>query len=104
MQFIVATKDYAGLGFAVQQLLKRRSEFKDAYWVWDLNHSVDENEVLRREGFRVLGGGAHAYTMEHDRKACLDFVGRYGLETPPSFSFDSPGEAMKFCAGHAAAH
>src|ERR1700676_3021537 len=101
MQFIVATQDYAGLGFAVrlqqeghqvllatnpdkteiadpeicrryqrvgdglvekvslQRLLEQRSAFKDAYWTWDLNHSAEENETLRGEGFRVLGGGRH---------------------------------------------
>ena len=85
----------------LQHLVERRSEFKDAYWVWDLNHSVEENETLRQDGFHVLGGGRHAYTMEHDRKACLDFVGRHGLEAPPSFNFESAAEALTFCAEHA---
>src|ERR1041385_2761784 len=126
MRFIVATSDYAGLGFAVRlqaeghdvilatnpdpthiatpetwaryyrvgeglvqkaslpQLVASRERYRDAYWIWDLNHSVGENETVRGEGFRVLGGGQHAYTMEHDRQACLEFVGKYGLASPPS--------------------
>lgn len=81
-------------------LMGQRSRFKDAYWIWDLNHSVAENELLRSEGFRVLGGSQHAYAMEHDRKACLTFVERYGLEAPPSFSFENPSDAIAFCAEH----
>lgn len=142
MQFIIATKDYAGLGFAVRlqdeghdvilatspdpgvmadldrcqryarvgeglvhkaplsTIIEQRSRFRDAYWIWDLNHSVDENELLRSENFRVLGGGRHAHTMEHDRQACLDFVRAYGLEAPPSFSFNNLKDAIAFCAKH----
>jgi len=48
---------------------------------------VEENETLRAESFKVLGGGEHANSMEHDRKACLDFAATYGLEAPPSFAF-----------------
>ncbi len=141
MQFIVVSKDYAGLGFAVRlqdeghdvllatnpdpndiadpdirrryqrvgdgmvqkvalhDLLENRSVWREAYWVWDLNHSVCENELLRSEGFRVLGGGQHAYTMEHDRQACLQILKQHGLEAPPSFHFDSAAEAIQFCQG-----
>ena len=86
---------------SLQHLLQLRSAFTDAYWIWDLNHSVDENEALHAEGFRVLGGGPHAYTVEHDRKACLDFVGRHGLEAPPSLDFERPSDAINCCAQHA---
>src|SRR5262249_51792661 len=78
----------------------QRREFQDAYWIWDLNHSVEQNETLRAEGFRVLGGGRHAYRMEHDRQACLEFVGRYGLNAPPSYAFQNPEDAIRFCEGH----
>jgi hypothetical protein len=36
-------------------LLSRRDELR--YWVWNGDHSVRENELLRSEGFRVFGGG-----------------------------------------------
>src|SRR5919199_4317623 len=65
-------------------VMRDRETFRDAYWIWDENHSVDENETLRREGFKVFGGGTYADTMEHDRAACLTFVGEHGLVAPPS--------------------
>ena len=96
MKFIVATKDYAGLGFAVRlqdeghdvilatnpdhassraydlvgqglvakaslsSVIESRAQKRDWYWIWDFNHSVEQNELLRSEGFRVLGGGQFA--------------------------------------------
>src|ERR1044071_6058284 len=60
-------------------MIRDRGAFRDAIWVWDENHSVNENELLRREGFRVFGGGTFPDTMEHDRAACLSFVAKYGL-------------------------
>jgi len=39
------------------ELMARRGDFQDAYWIWDHNHSVRENEELRATGFKVLGGG-----------------------------------------------
>ncbi|HYK40992.1 MAG TPA: hypothetical protein VE007_01300 [Thermoanaerobaculia bacterium] len=143
MRFIVASSDYAGLGFAMRlqeeghetllavrpsssvladpALLARfesvgdglvakeplasaitnRRSFSDAYWIWDSNHSVEENELLRAEGFRVLGGGRYCDRMEHDRTACLDFVSRCGLRPPPSFPFSDTRAAERFCEQHA---
>ena len=80
------------------ELLGRRESFRDAYWIWDFNHSVTENELLRREGFKVFGGGRHANTMEHERASCLAFVGRYGLKAPPSFRFEEPTSAIAHLA------
>src|SRR3954469_24378653 len=129
MQFIVATRHFAGLGFAVRlqeeghevvlapsgtddrrmedryalvgrdmvprrplaDVMAERETFRQAYWIWDENHSVAENEVLRAEGFKVLGGGRYPDAMEHDRDACLALVGSYGLHAPPSFPFTDAG-------------
>ena len=138
MKFIIATQDYAGLGFAIKlqdeghevvlatnpceedrvdpdrnaayqlvgagmvpkenlsALLDRREQMRDWYWIWDSNHSVEENESLRSEEFRVLGGGCHADSMEHDRDACLDFAATYGLKAPASFPFTCAEEAFRF--------
>src|SRR3954469_8637212 len=98
MRFIVATKHFAGLGFALRlqdeghevivayegihdrratgcydlvgnglvekrtlsDVIAGRQQFRDAYWIWDENHSVDANELLRAEGFKVFGGGKYA--------------------------------------------
>src|SRR5919107_3944807 len=120
MKFVIATRDYAGLGFAIRlqdeghevlvatnpsdddrdnpayhlvgqdiikkasldELMAGREAMRDWYWIWDFNHAVEQNETLRAEGFKVVGGGRHADTMEHDRAACLDFAATYGLEAP----------------------
>ncbi len=139
MNFIIATKDFAGLGFAMKlqweghevimatnpdpeemsnaetraafervgegivtrtslaDLMARREQLREHYWIWDFNHSVDENETLRAEGFRVMGGGQFANSMEHERQACMDFTSSFGLEAPPSHSFDSRADAIRFC-------
>ncbi len=80
----------------LRDLLARRESLRDAYWIWDFNHSVDENELLRAEGFKVFGGGAHANTMEHDRAKCLALVEAQGLKAPPSTRFDDPNAAIAF--------
>ncbi|HYD54102.1 MAG TPA: hypothetical protein VEA99_15815, partial [Gemmatimonadaceae bacterium] len=78
----------------------QRDRYRDWVWVWDENHSVEENECLRAEGFRVLGGGRYADTMEHDRDAALAFVDRFGLKPPPSHPFTDPAEAIRFLEQH----
>src|SRR4051794_19085499 len=89
---VIGSYDLVGNGLVDKQPLRDaiadRHRYRDAYWIWDENHSVDENELLRSEGFKVLGGGRYADRMEHDRDACLALVERYGLTPPPSFSFD----------------
>src|SRR3954447_26862103 len=116
MKFVIATRDYAGLGFAIRlrdeghqvilatnpsredradperwsayelvgrdlvdkatltDVMSRRESMRDFVWLWDFNHSVEQNELLRSEGFSVFGGREHANCMEHDRAACLEFA------------------------------
>jgi len=81
-------------------IIRDRAQWKDAVWVWDENHSVEENELLRSEGFRIFGGGRYPDTMEHDREACLNLVGKYDLYPPPSFPFTSGADALKFVTEH----
>src|SRR5581483_7035685 len=81
-------------------VMRDRAAYRDALWIWDENHSVEENETLRAEGFSVLGGGSYADRMEHDRDGCLAFVERYGLNTPPSFAFASAEDALRFLDEH----
>jgi hypothetical protein len=134
MRFIIATRHFSGLGFAMRllteghevlmaaediddrrlaprqellgqgiverrpiaEVMAARERHRDAYWVWDENHSVDANECLRSEGFRVLGGGRYPDTMEHDRDACLRHVAEFGVLPPPSRAFVDPADALRF--------
>lgn len=77
-------------------VIAERARYRDWLFIWDENHSVAENELLRSEGFGVLGGGGYADTMEHDRDACLRLVRQYGVQTPPSFAFDDVHAALRF--------
>lgn len=77
-------------------VMRERTRWRDAYWIWDENHSVGENECLRAEGFCVFGGGRYADTMEHDRDACLALVEHHGLRPPPSHGFDTARDALRF--------
>jgi len=98
--------EYALIGTGVvervplERVMADRAALRDSYFVWDANHSVAANELLRAEGFRVLGGGRYADTMEHDRQACLELTGRYGLHAPPSHHCDDPGAAVAFLREH----
>src|SRR3954447_4435296 len=79
------------------ELMAQRGNYRDAYWIWDHNHTVAQNEQLRNEGFKVLGGGEYSYRMEHDRAACLEHAALYGLLSPPTVRFDNTGEAIRYC-------
>lgn len=85
---------------ALREVIEERERYRDWYWIWDENHSVEENEQLRAEGFKVFGGGRYSYTMEHDRDACLAFVSRFGLQPPASFAFDDAEQARRFVEEH----
>jgi len=81
-------------------VIRDRNDYRDAMWIWDENHSAEENELLRREGFCIFGGGQWPERMEHDRDACLAFVAEYGLQPPPSHAFSDPTEALRFLEEH----
>ena len=84
---------------SLADVIAQRASFRDWIFVWDENHSVEENELLRREGFKVFGGGRYPDTMEHDRDACLKLVEEYGVHAPPSFAFDDVDSALRFLDG-----
>ncbi len=82
------------------ELMEQRAKWRDWIFIWDENHSPAENELLRSEGFKIALGGSYPDRMEHDREACLEFVGQYGLKPPPSFPFDSASRALDFVVAH----
>lgn len=81
---------------ALAEVFAERARYRDWYWVWDENHSVEENETLRAEGYKVFAGGRYPNTMEHDRDACLALVERFGIHPPPSHPFADAAEALRF--------
>jgi phosphoribosylamine-glycine ligase len=85
---------------ALADAFEQRARHRDWYWIWDENHSVEENERLRAEGFKVFGGGRYPDVMEHDRDAALAFVERFGLHPPPSFPFSDTDAARRFLDEH----
>src|SRR5579862_907573 len=80
----------------LSELLARRNEMRDSYWIWDGNHSVQQNEILRAEGFRVFGGGLFPDLMEHDRGFAIRYCAGYGLQAPESRQFKSTAAAVAF--------
>jgi hypothetical protein len=81
---------------ALRDVVAQRQQFRDWMFIWDENHSVDANELLRAEGFRVFGGGRYSDSMEHDRQACVELVEQHGLVPPPSHPFDDVDSALRF--------
>ncbi|MGA2875366.1 MAG: hypothetical protein ABSE82_07480 [Nitrososphaerales archaeon] len=141
-KFVIVTKDFSGLGFALdernkgdkivfavnpdmeklkendeieefdnigegmiarfplKEIMTRRSDFKDYYWVWDGNHSVEENELLRKEGFKVCLGGKRAFDLENDRESAIKLAEKYGLPSPEWKAFTSPEEGIAYLEAH----
>lgn len=76
----------------------RRRSMKDWYWIWDSNHAttLDQNEQMRKEGFKVFMGSKFNHTMEHDRDYTLKLAAKYGLRSPESFKFSDGKSAIAF--------
>lgn len=71
------------------EMIKKRSQYKDAYWIFDTNTEHSHyGEQLRKEGFpRVFGGRELTVKMEHDREFGVAMVERAGIKSPPTFDF-----------------
>ena len=77
-------------------VLEARDGLRDWFWIWDGNHSVRENELLRSEGCSVFGGGIFPDLMEHDREFALRYCESYGLKAPESRRFSDTRRAIAF--------
>lgn len=82
--------------FDLKDVMERRDKFKDWYWIFDNNNSSEENEILRKEGFKVCLGGQRAYELENDRESAIKLAEKYGLPSPEWKSFTSPEEGVKY--------
>lgn len=80
----------------LDDLMEKREEYEDWFWVWDGNHNTDESELLREEGFKVFGGSEFAYELENDRELGVEYAEEAGLIPPPSFEFQSAEDGIKF--------
>lgn len=84
----------------LNELMNKRNEYKDWYWIWDGNHNWKENEQLKSEGFKVVLGGELAYNLENDREFGAKFAQSVGLELPETFDFTSLDDGIKFLEEH----
>lgn len=82
--------------YPLSHLMKHRNEYRDWYWVWDLNHNCDEAATLRAEGFKVFGGHQLTYDMENDREFGIQFAESCGLMSPMYKEFSSVEEGISF--------
>jgi phosphoribosylamine---glycine ligase len=55
-----------------------------------------EQDELRIKGYNVVGGSARADRLELDRAYFQDLLTRSGIQTLPSYDFESPEEAIAF--------
>ncbi len=80
----------------LEDFMKNRKAFKDAYIIWDGNFEFKENETLRGEGFKVFSGSELSYKMEKDRKFGTDLVESAGLNTPETIEFSDKDKGLEF--------
>jgi phosphoribosylamine-glycine ligase len=80
----------------LDDIMEERKKYKEYFWVWDGNHNVKENELLRKEGFKVIHGGEFCYNLENDREYGIEYAKEAGLESPPYHEFDSAEDGVSF--------
>lgn len=83
-------------------VFKKRAQMKDWYWIWDSNHetTLQQNEQMRKEGFKVFMGSKWSHTMEHDRDGVSKLMAKNGIPSPQTFKFTDGQAAIKFLQAH----
>lgn len=82
--------------FDLEDVMNNRAKMKSWYFIFDGNHSVEENELLRKEGFKVGMGGELPYKMENDREFGIELAEKLGVESPLWEEFKTGEEGIKF--------
>ena len=68
---------------SLEDAMAEREKLRDWEWVFDGNHSVKENTILRKEKFKVCNQSEMTYEMENDReKGILLAEETFGIESP----------------------
>lgn len=78
----------------LDDVMKNRSDYKDYYFIWDQNHNCEDADLLRSEGFKVLGGMGLQSKMEYDRKFGMELVKSAGMDVLPYFEFKTIEEGI----------
>ena len=80
----------------LDELLKKKEDYRESYFLWDFNHNWEISEQLRSEGFKVFGGLEISDKMEHDRAFGTSIVEQAGIMTPPTFEFSDIDKGLEF--------
>jgi len=65
----------------------------------DVGYGQDQDD-LRKEGYRVVGGSFGGDRLEKDRRFAQELLAESGMSTVPIFDFPSPQEAIAFVKAH----
>lgn len=82
--------------FNLDDIMRNRKNMKDWYFVWDSNMYPEENETLRKEGFKVCLGGDVPFKMEDDRMFGIDLAESVGLKSPMWKECKTPEEGIEY--------
>lgn len=77
-------------------VMDNREDYKDWYWIFDMNIHVKDAEILNDEDYKVLGGQEISDKLEHDRNFAAEFMEERGIKSPPTHEFTSVDEGLKF--------
>ena len=92
--------ELAGTGIVpkleMDEFMKVRKSFKNAYIYWDGNHNPEESEILHKEGFKILGGTQFTYDLENDRQMGADLSKKCGVNPPDTTEFSTKEDGMQF--------
>lgn len=88
------------LGGFIQRISDWRKELdwvgKNGLIVFDdVGYGLDQ-DALRKEGYRVVGGSAGGDKLERDRRFAQELLAEKGMATVPIFTFSTPMEAIQF--------
>jgi phosphoribosylamine-glycine ligase len=82
--------------FELSDIMARREKMRDYTFIWDGNHNVKENELLRKEKFDVALGGELPEMLENNREEAIKIATKYGIPSSRWEGFKSIDEGVNF--------